>query len=101
MPKRFCNNNPLVDVKYDYQTKLTDLPEAEGPCLCLGVVINGRGLLLPDFQQRHTIYEAPRIYRPRTPSRSFYSLKSEIENKLVWVWSEDNEHAVLLIGFIA
>ena len=42
LPKRFRINNPLVDVKYDYQTRLTDLPEAEALRLLLREVITGR-----------------------------------------------------------
>jgi hypothetical protein len=32
LPKRFRINNPLVDVKYDYQTKVVAMDEEEALC---------------------------------------------------------------------
>jgi transposase len=103
LPKRFCINNPLVDVKYDYQTRLTDLPEAEALRLLLGEVINGReGCFCLTSNRDMPASEALRIYRSKDAiEKFFHSLKREIEVKPIRVWSEDAVHGVLLIGFIA
>ena len=42
LPKRFRINNPLVDVRYDYQTKLASMDEQEALRLLLDEVIDGR-----------------------------------------------------------
>ncbi len=42
LPKRFRINNPLVDVRYDYQTKLASMDEQEAERLLLDEVIDGR-----------------------------------------------------------
>ncbi len=103
LPKRFRINNPLVDVKYDYQTRLTDLPEAEALRLLLGEVVDGReGCFCLTSNRDMPASEALRIYRAKDAiEKLFHSLKSEIEIKPVRVWSEDAVHGVLLIGFIA
>lgn len=103
LPKRFCINNPLVDVKYDYQTKLTDLPEAEALRLLLREIITSReGCFCLTSNRDMPASEALRIYRNKDATEKlFHSLKSEIEVKPVRVWSEDAVHGVLLIGFIA
>ena len=67
LPKRFCINNPLVDVKYDYQTRLTDLPEAEALRLLLREVIAGReGCFCLTSNRDMPASEALRITGPRT-----------------------------------
>ena len=103
LPKRFRINNPLVDVKYDYQTRLTDLPEAEALRLLLKEVVTGReGCFCLTSNREMPASEALRIYRSKdTIEKLFHSLKSDIEIKPVRVWSEDAVHGVLLIGFIA
>ena len=103
LPKRFRINNPLVDVKYDYQTRLTDLPEAEALRLLLREVIDGReGCFCLTSNRDMPASEALKIYRAKDAiEKLFHSLKSEIEIKPVRVWSEDAVHGVLLIGFIA
>ena len=103
LPKRFRINNPLVDVKYDYQTRLTDLPEAEALRLLLKEVITGReGCFCLTSNRDMPASEALRIYRSKDIiEKLFHSLKSDIEIKPVRVWSEDAVHGVLLIGFIA
>jgi transposase len=103
LPKRFRINNPLVDVKYDYQTRLTDLPEAEALRLLLNEVVTGReGCFCLTSNRDMPASEALRIYRSKdTIEKLFHSLKSDIEIKPVRVWSEDAVYGVLLIGFIA
>ena len=103
LPKRFRINNPLVDVKYDYQTRLTDLPEAEALRLLLQEVVTGReGCFCITSNRDMPAAEALRIYRGKDGiEKLFHSLKSEIEIKPVRVWTDDAVHGVLLIGFIA
>jgi transposase len=103
LPKRFRINNPLVDVKYDYQTRLTDLPEAEALRLLLREVVDGReGCFCLTSNRDMPASEALRIYRAKDAiEKLFHSLKSEIEIKPLRVWSEDAVNGVLLIGFIA
>ena len=103
LPKRFRINNPLVDVKYDYQTRLTDLPEREALRFLLEEVVTGReGCFCITSNRDMPAAEALRIYRAKDViEKLFHSLKSEIEVKPIRVWSEDAVHGVLLIGFIA
>jgi len=103
LPKRFRINNPLVDVKYDYQTRLTDLPEEEAFRLLLKEVVTGReGCFCITSNRDMPAAEALKIYRGKDGiEKLFHSLKSEIEIKPVRVWTDDAVHGVLLIGFIA
>ena len=103
LPKRFCINNPLVDVKYDYQTRLAEMDEEEALRLLLEDVIDGReGCFCLTSSRDMPASEALRIYRSKDAiEKLFHSLKSEIEIKPVRVWTEDAVYGVLLIGFIA
>ena len=103
LPKRFRINNPLVDVKYDYQTRLADLPEEEALRLLLDEVVTGReGCFCITSNRDMPGAEALRIYRAKDAvEKLFHSLKSEIEIKPVRVWTEDAVYGVLLIGLIA
>jgi len=103
LPKRFRINNPLVDVRYDYQTKLVSMDEEEALRLLLQDVINGReGCFCLTSSRDMPAPEALRIYRSKDAiEKLFHSLKSEIEIKPVRVWTEDAVFGVLLIGFIA
>jgi transposase len=103
LPKRFRINNPLVDVKYDYQTKLVGMDEEEALRLLLEDIIDGReGCFCLTSSRDMPAPEALRIYRSKDAiEKLFHSLKSEIEIRPVRVWTEDAVHGVLLIGFIA
>jgi len=103
LPKRFRINNPLVDVRYDYQTKLVGMDEEEALRLLLEDVIDGReGCFCLTSSKDMDAAEALRIYRSKDAiEKLFHSLKSEIEIKPVRVWTEDAVYGVLLIGFIA
>jgi transposase len=103
LPKRFRINNPLVDVKYDYQTKLVAMDEEEAERLLLADVIDGReGCFCLTSSRDMPASEALEIYRSKDAiEKLFHSLKSEIEIKPVRVWTEDAVYGVLLIGFIA
>ena len=103
LPKRFRINNPLVDVRYDYQTKLVGMDEEAALRLLLEDVIDGReGCFCLTSSKDMDAGEALRIYRSKDAIENlFHSLKSEIEIKPVRVWTEDAVSGVLLIGFIA
>jgi transposase len=103
LPKRFCIDNPLVDVRYDYQTKLVGMTEEEAKRLLLDDVIDGReGCFCLTSSRDMPASEALRIYRSKDAiEKLFHSLKSEIEIKPVRVWTDDAVYGVLLIGFIA
>ena len=103
LPKRFRINNPLVDVRYDYQTKLVGMDEEEALRLLLEDVIDGReGCFCLTSSRDMPAPEALRIYRSKDAiEKLIHSLKSEIEIKPVRVWTEDAVYGVLLIGFIA
>jgi transposase len=103
LPKRFRINNPLVDVKYDYQTKLVEMDEEAALRLLLEDLIDGReGCFCLTSNRDMPAAEALRTYRDKDViEKLFHSLKSEIEIKPVRVWTEDAVYGVLLIGFIA
>ena len=103
LPKRFRINNPLVDVRYDYQTRLTEMDEEEALRLLLADVIDGReGCFCLTSSRNMPAAEALRLYRGKDAiEKLFHSLKSEVEIKPVRVWTEDAVFGVLLIGFIA
>jgi len=103
LPKRFRINNPLVDVRYDYQTKLVGIDEEAALRLLLEDVIDGReGCFCLTSSKDMAASEALRIYRSKDAiEKLFHSLKSEVEIKPVRVWTEDAVFGVLLIGFIA
>ncbi len=104
LPKRFRINNPLVDVRYDYQTKLVGIiDEEEALRLLLADVIDGReGCFCLTSSKDMDASEALRTYRSKDAiEKLFHSLKSEVEIKPVRVWTEDAVFGVLLVGFIA
>jgi len=103
LPKRFRINNPLVVVRYDYQTKLVGMDEEEALRLLLEDVIDGReGCFCLTSSRDMPASDALRLYRSKDAiAKLFHSLKSEIEIKPVRVWTEDAVYGVLLIGFIA
>lgn len=103
LPKRFRINNPLVDVRYDYQTKLAGMEEKEALRLLLNEIVNGReGCFCLTSSRDMDAKEALRIYRSKDAiEKLFHSLKSEVEIKPLRVWSDDAVYGVLLLGFIA
>lgn len=103
LPKRFRINNPLVDVRYDYQTKLVDMDEEVALRLLFDEVVDGReGCFCLTSSRDMPAAEALRIYRSKDAiEKLFHSLKSEIEVRPLRVWSEDAVYGVLLLGFIA
>lgn len=103
LPKRFRINNPLVDVKYSYQTKLTSLSEKEALRVVQKASINGReGFFCLVSSENLTLAEALKIYRMKDSiEKIFQSMKNDICIKPLRVWSTKSINGAVLIGFIA
>lgn len=103
LPKRFRINNPLVDVKYSYQTKLTSLSEKEALRVVQKASINGReGFFCLVSSENLTLTEALKIYRMKdSVEKIFQSMKNDISIKPLRVWSTNSINGAVLIGFLA
>jgi transposase len=103
LPKRFCLRNPLVDVRYDYQTKLVQLDEEAALRFLENELRNGReGCFCLTSSRDMPAAVALERYRAKDAvEKMFHSLKGEIEVRPIRVWSEDAIYGVLLLGFIA
>ena len=103
IPKRYQINNPLVDAKIVFQTKLTELTDKEALELAKKASINGReGFFCLTSSDNLTLKEALETYRMKDSiEKIMNSLKNEIEIKPVRVWSDNAIYGALLIGFIA
>lgn len=103
LPKRFRIHNPLVDVKYSFQTKLNELSEAEAQALVEKAALNGReGFFCLTSSEKLTLQEALRIYREKDViEKMFQSLKNDINIKPLRVWTEKSMRGAILVGFLA
>ncbi len=103
LPKRFMLNNPLVDIKYSYQTKLVELSEEQARELVQKASINGReGFFCLVSNEKLTLEEALKIYRMKDPiEKVFQSLKNDIDIKPLRVWTTKSLCGAILIGFLA
>ena len=103
LPKRFQIKNRLVDVKYDYQTKLKDLNEKEALAYVEKEVITGReGFFSLISNENLTLKDALLIYRKKdSVEKMINSLKNEIEIKPLRVWTENSIYGAIIIGFVA
>lgn len=103
LPKRYLINNPLVDVKLVFQTKLMRLTDKEAFELAKKAAINGReGFFCLTSSDNLTLKEALETYRMKDSiEKIMNSLKNEIEIKPVRVWSDNAIYGALLIGFLA
>ena len=103
LPKRFCINNPLVDVKYYYQTRLTSLTEKEALAVVQKASLNGReGFFCLVSSENLTLKEALKIYRMKDSiEKIFQSMKNDINIKPLRVWSTNSIQGAVLIGFLA
>lgn len=103
LPKRFRINNPLVDVKYIYQTKLSSLTEKEARALVQNASFNGReGFFCLVSSENLTLAEALKIYRMKdSVEKIFQSLKNDINIKPLRVWSTNSIKGAVLVGFLA
>lgn len=103
LPKRFTINNPLVDIKYTYQTKLTQLTEEQAKKLVQDAAINGReGFFCLVSSEKLTLAEALKTYRMKDSiEKVFQSLKNDINIKPLRVWTTKSLCGAILIGFLA
>ena len=103
LPKRFQINNELVDITYQYQTKLKELSEEEALKLVKSAAINGReGFFCLVSNKDLTLQEALETYRKKDSiEKKIDSLKNVIEIKPIRVWSDNSIYGILVIGFIA
>lgn len=103
LPKRFRINNVLVDITYEYQTKLKTLSEEQALKLANAAAINGReGFFCIVSSEDLTLKRALETYRKKDSiEKLMNSLKNEIQIKPLRVWSEDGINGALIIGFIA
>ena len=103
LPKRYCINNPLVDYKITYQTRLASLSDSEARNILKKAAITGReGFFCLVSNKDLTLSEALSIYRQKDSiEKIFHSLKNEIEIKPLRVWSEHSIYGALILGFLA
>ena len=103
LPKKFQIKNALIDVKYSYQTKLSEMSESNALKLLKLSLINGReGFFCLTSSEDLTLSEALGIYRQKDSiEKIFHSLKNEIEIKPLRVWTDDSIYGALIIGFLA
>ncbi len=103
LPKRFQVDNPLIDISYEYQTKLVELDEKQARLLLEKSTINNReGFFMLTSSENLTLHTALKIYREKDSiEKIMHSLKNEIEIKPLRVWSDKSIYGAILIGFIA
>jgi transposase len=103
LPKRFMINNPLVDIKYTFQTKLSNLTEKQARKFVQDASINGReGFFCLVSCEKLTLQDALRIYRMKDSiEKIFQSLKNDIDIKPLRVWTTKSLCGAILIGFLA
>jgi len=103
LPKKYQINNPLVNAKIVFQTKLTELSEEEALELAKKAAINGReGFFCLTSSDNLTLKEALETYRMKDSiEKIMNSLKNEIDIKPVRVWSDNAIYGALIIGFLA
>jgi len=103
LPKRFLINNPLVQISYSYQTKLSELTDDQAKKLVQAAAINGReGFFCLVSNEKLTLKEALEIYRMKDSiEKVFQSLKNDINIKPLRVWTTKSLCGAILIGFLA
>ena len=103
LPKRFRINNPLVECKYSYQTKLASMSEDEARGILKAAAITGReGFFCLVSNMHLTLKEALAIYRQKDSiEKIFNTLKNEIDIHPLRVWTEENIYGALILGFLA
>jgi transposase len=103
VPKRFMINNPLVDIKYTFQTKLSNLTEDQARKIVQEASINGReGFFCLISSDKLTLQEALKIYRMKDSiEKVFQSLKNDIDIKPLRVWTTKSMCGAILLGFLA
>ena len=103
LPKRYQINNPLIDCKYSYLTKLASLSDSEARKILKKAAITGReGFFCLVSNKDLTLSKALSIYRQKDSiEKIFHSMKNEIDIKPLRVWSEHSIYGALILGFLA
>lgn len=103
LPKKYQVNNPLVDMKYSFQTKLSFLSEEEAfEQVKLAVITNREGFFCLNSSENLTLKEALFLYREKDSiEKIMHSLKNEICIKPLRVWTNESIYGALLIGYLA
>lgn len=103
LPKKYRIKNELVDIEYNYQTKLKELGKEEAKKFIEKVSFNGReGFFCIVSTENLTLKEALDTYRKKDSiEKIINSLKNEIEIKPLRVWTTDSINGALIIGFLA
>lgn len=103
LPKRFMLNNPLVKITYTYQTRLSELTEAQAKKLVHAAAITGReGFFCLVSSEKLTLKQSLEIYRMKDSiEKVFQSLKNDINIKPLRVWTTKSLCGAILIGFLA
>ncbi len=103
LPKQYRINNPLVECKYSYQTKLRLFSEDEAKAILKKASITGReGFFCLVSNKNLTLREALMTYRQKDSiEKIINSLKNEIEIKPIRCWSEHSVYGAMIVGFIA
>ena len=103
LPIKYRINNVLIDITYEFQTKLETISDDEAIKLLEKKIVTGReGFFCLMSTKNLTLHDALEIYRKKDSiEKIFDSLKNEIEIKPIRVWCENSIYGVLLIGFIA
>ena len=88
LPKRFTINNPLIEIKYTFQTKLSRLTEEQAKKIVQEATITGReGFFSLVSSEKLTLLEALKIYRMKDSiEKIFQSLKNDIDIKPLWLY---------------
>jgi len=103
LPKRFLINNPLIQISYSYQTKLSELTDDQAKKLVQEATITGReGFFCLVSNEKLTLQQALEIYRMKDAiEKVFQSLKNDINIKPLRVWTTKSLCGAILIGFLA
>ncbi len=103
LPKRFIINNPLVEIKYTYQTKLNKLTDEQARKLVqIASITKREGFFCLVSSEKLTLAEALKTYRMKDSiEKIFQSLKNDINIKPLRVWTTKSLYGAILIGFLA
>ena len=103
LPKKYQLSNPLVDIKYLFQTKLPSLSEEEALEQVKVASITGReGFFCLSSSENLTLNQALFLYREKDSiEKIMHSLKNEICIKPIRVWTDESIYGALLIGYLA
>ena len=104
LPKRFRVDNPLVEMRYHYQTKLKGLSDEDAIAFLMEKRSKHREgcFCLTTNRMDMTAVEALRLYRAKDAiEKLFHSLKGDIEVGPLRVQTDDAVHGVVLLSFIA